>query len=130
MATEPIILVNRAKCKLCEQTVQSNSVHDYVTCVCGNLSVDGGTYYLKRGFKEQDSYIELSVYSDADFKDIRIHLCRGGRGKNGKQPLKYVPLYEIDDDWLDALIEYEQKNRPKNRFLPYYIKEKQYRCQN
>src|SRR6266851_2274887 len=33
---------NRAKCKLCEDIIESKHRHDYVSCICGEISVDGG----------------------------------------------------------------------------------------
>ena len=55
---------NMAQCKRCLDIIESKSRHDYVTCSCGNLSVDGGTEYLKRGCGEY-GYIELSGNSSA-----------------------------------------------------------------
>ena len=36
---------NRAKCKLCQETIESTHHHDYVTCKCGEISIDGGNDY-------------------------------------------------------------------------------------
>jgi hypothetical protein len=36
---------NRAKCKLCDDIIESFHRHDYVTCKCGHISVDGGNDY-------------------------------------------------------------------------------------
>jgi len=33
---------NRAKCKLCQSTIESFHEGDYVTCTCGHISVSGG----------------------------------------------------------------------------------------
>lgn len=33
---------NRAKCKLCQSTIESFHLHDYVSCKCGEISVSGG----------------------------------------------------------------------------------------
>lgn len=33
---------NRAKCKLCESIIESFHSTDYVSCKCGEISVDGG----------------------------------------------------------------------------------------
>lgn len=46
------ILRNAAKCLLCKQTIESKHRHDFVTCKCGNLSVDGGLDYLKRSVRD------------------------------------------------------------------------------
>ena len=33
---------------LCEEEIESVHRHDFVTCKCGNVSVDGGKDYLRR----------------------------------------------------------------------------------
>lgn len=33
---------NRAKCKLCNDIIESKQVGDFVTCKCGQISIDGG----------------------------------------------------------------------------------------
>ena len=59
------IIKNQAQCLKCGDLIESTHVHDYRTCSCGNLSVDGGEYYLKRNFKEgMDSWIDCSVYEE------------------------------------------------------------------
>ena len=45
---------NAAKCLICEEVIESKHVHDFVTCKCGNLSVDGGLEYVKRSCKSVD----------------------------------------------------------------------------
>ena len=42
------ILRNAARCKKCGETIESRHVHDFVTCKCGAISVDGGKEYLRR----------------------------------------------------------------------------------
>lgn len=57
------IKINQAKCLLCNEIVISNHRHDFKFCYCNNLFVDGGSWYLKRGFnKGENSYQELSIY--------------------------------------------------------------------
>jgi hypothetical protein len=58
------IIRNVAKCRLCGDTIESESVHDFVTCGCGAISVDGGKCYLKRSAKSFDDVIELSEVVD------------------------------------------------------------------
>lgn len=53
---------NAAKCKGCLDIVESTHRHDFVTCSCGNLSVDGGHDYPRRvfgdaGFFDRSTYI-------------------------------------------------------------------------
>ncbi len=47
MKTEKIIS-NKAKCKKCGTLIESTHQHDFVTCNCGAISVDGGKAYLRR----------------------------------------------------------------------------------
>lgn len=62
----PKIKSNKAQCKLCQDIIESKSVHDFVECKCGEISVDGGKEYLKRGAMNTDNLIELSEYEDVE----------------------------------------------------------------
>jgi hypothetical protein len=62
------VFENKAKCLKCGDIIISKNRHDYVTCSCGNLSVDGGSWYCKRGFKEENSYEDMIVY----YSDVEI----------------------------------------------------------
>lgn len=55
------ILINRARCNVCGDVISSSHRHDFVTCSCGALSVDGGTDYLRRCYQTRN-YEELSEY--------------------------------------------------------------------
>ncbi len=60
------IIKNAARCTRCGDVIESKSVHDYVTCSCGSISVDGGTYYLKRSFMHSPEDIEeLSIVEES-----------------------------------------------------------------
>ena len=50
---------NRAKCKLCKDIVESFHVHDYVTCSCGEIAVDGGLQYLKAVAKNWENFLRV-----------------------------------------------------------------------
>lgn len=56
------IVANRAQCTHCGDIIQSVHRHDFVTCSCGKLAVDGGKDYLKRCGYLND-YVEKSVYA-------------------------------------------------------------------
>ena len=61
---------NIAKCLLCGDIIESKYTHDFVTCKCGNLSVDGGQDYWKRSFLHgTDSYKELGLSKDQENKE-------------------------------------------------------------
>jgi hypothetical protein len=60
------ILQNSVLCLSCFEAIESRHRHDYQTCSCGTVSVDGGYSYLGRSFKEPDSYLETSVVIDLE----------------------------------------------------------------
>lgn len=43
-----MIVQNAVICKKCHEFIVSKTRHDYVTCSCGTISVDGGQEYLRR----------------------------------------------------------------------------------
>jgi len=51
---------NKAKCLKCGDIIESKHVHDFVTCKCGEIFVDGGKDYLRRGAKHIENVIDLS----------------------------------------------------------------------
>lgn len=55
-----MITTNKAKCRLCEDVIESKYRHDFVTCKCGEIFVDGGPVYLRRGAGNFDNFIDLS----------------------------------------------------------------------
>ena len=58
------IKVNKVRCLKCEDVIESTHRHDFVTCKCGNVSVDGGKDYLKRSALDEGKYEELSEGED------------------------------------------------------------------
>ena len=45
---------NRAQCLNCEDVIESTYTHDFVSCKCGAIFVDGGPSYMRRGWPEGD----------------------------------------------------------------------------
>lgn len=60
------IIKNQVKCLKCGDIIESKNRHDFVTCSCGNVSVDGGKYYLRRTFHNKDDYEELSIVENTE----------------------------------------------------------------
>lgn len=52
------IIQNKIKCKHCGDIIESKHVHDFKICSCGTVAVDGGHYYLKRCFKNNENDFE------------------------------------------------------------------------
>ncbi len=60
-----MIISNSATCRKCKDFIFSRHVHDFVTCKCGAISVDGGQDYLRRVGDPAD-FIESSCFLDDD----------------------------------------------------------------
>ena len=96
--------------------LQSFHRHDckFHTCQRTNQEcmVDGGLDYIRvKGPMES-----LCVYSDDSHEKIREAFCWGTRGKDGKQPLEYVPLFSLTTEHIEAIIETQTQ-------IPDYIKD-------
>jgi len=111
--------------------LKSMTRHDYVQYTDKNgkdYMVDGGTDYLRRIVHEEAPYEELTIYEDSPFEIIRENLCRGGRGKDGTQPLTWVPMNQMNDNWLAACIVYNEERGMGDSFAnEMYRKEQDYR---
>ena len=55
------ILRNRAKCNKCGDIIESINTHDFKTCKCRAISIDGGHPYLKRSAASPKDFHDLSV---------------------------------------------------------------------
>ena len=55
-----MIIKNAIRCNHCGDIIESKNVHDFKSCSCGCVSVDGGTEYLRRSFQKEGDYTELS----------------------------------------------------------------------
>lgn len=58
------IIRNSAKCLKCGDEIESKHRHDFVQCSCGNVFVDGGKDYLRRGWNEAATILDTSVTKD------------------------------------------------------------------
>lgn len=61
-----MIISNSATCRKCKDFIFSRHRHDFVTCKCGSISVDGGQEYLRRVFRDHTDFIESSFSLDDD----------------------------------------------------------------
>jgi tRNA(Ile2) C34 agmatinyltransferase TiaS len=56
---ELVLVKNRAACGECGEILESKSVHDFRTCLCGKRSIDGGLEYTRRVYDAP--FIEMPV---------------------------------------------------------------------
>lgn len=97
------IVYNAVECLKCDQIISSRHVHDYNHCECGHAMVDGGMSYERYGGEEIN---KITIYADDDFSIVRKVATRGSRGPNGDQPLSWIAICDMDDDYLQAVLDY------------------------
>jgi DNA-directed RNA polymerase subunit RPC12/RpoP len=63
----PTIIRNSAKCAKCGDEIESKHRHDWVSCKCRAIFIDGGKDYQRVGGNLED-FIDTSIYiSDKAF---------------------------------------------------------------
>lgn len=65
------ILENAAECLDCGDYIRSHHRHDFKYCKCGNVAVDGGSWYAKRVYKDRARFKNIIVMYD-DAKDAGV----------------------------------------------------------
>lgn len=60
------IIKNIIRCNHCGDVLESVYTHDFKTCKCGTVSVDGGHDYLRRCFNTLDDFTDLSLFKNTD----------------------------------------------------------------
>lgn len=69
------LIINRVQCLLCEDIITSEHSHDFKTCKCGNLSIDGGNEYPRRLYQKHNSYQDLSEFTETKKTAFLGGLC-------------------------------------------------------
>lgn len=59
------VIVNKVRCKSCDDIIESKHRHDFVFCKCGKIAVDGGKEYLRR-VGDLKNYEDLSVTTEVE----------------------------------------------------------------
>lgn len=101
----PVLVANRIQTP--DGTIlHSYHRHDYKTHLDANgevYMVDGGFSYLRRSVNKVPAK-DLSVWTSDPFEKIREALHWGTRGKDGNQPLRYIPLCEMETDHIKSCL--------------------------
>jgi len=88
--------------------LQSYHVHDYKEHVDANgktYMVDGGMNYMRRTWYEEGNGEDLSVYTDEPHTKIREWFRWGTYGKEGKGPLNWVALKNLETAHIKAILD-------------------------
>jgi hypothetical protein len=74
VARQPRLVRNAIRCLSCETVIESKSRHDFVTCPCGRVSVDGGLEYNRILWKGDEglTYENLAVYETPEEVAARL----------------------------------------------------------
>jgi hypothetical protein len=59
-----VVTYNAARCLVCGEIIESKSQHDFRSCPCRRLSVDGGigpSACVRRCFTEMNEWVDLSL---------------------------------------------------------------------
>ena len=59
MTDEEKCFINAAMCLECNTKIRSVHRHDFTSCRCGKLAVDGGLDYRKRNYMTGTKYREI-----------------------------------------------------------------------
>ena len=86
--------------------IESRSRHDYVTHQDANgkeYMVDGGLDYVRRSANGDE--ISMCLYDD-ESHEVQRHIIKwGSYGKDGKQPLTFKSVADMDTDHIVAVLE-------------------------
>jgi hypothetical protein len=62
---EPKLIRNSAVCVRCGDSIESKHPHDWVSCSCGSIFVDGGLEYMRRGSNDPSDLMDTSLWTTA-----------------------------------------------------------------
>ena len=82
---------NRWKCLYCDDIIESKRQHDFISCKCGAMSIDGGTSYIRLvGDLDmmQNECEHIEVWEDGD----KIRCVDGSKQKT----LELGKVYTVD----------------------------------
>ena len=64
------VWINAARCRSCGEEVRSRNRHDFRSCSCGDVTVDGGSFYCKRLYRNGARFTNHIVsFNDAEKLD-------------------------------------------------------------
>jgi hypothetical protein len=103
-----MILRNSIKCNHCNDEIESKHVHDFVTCKCGKVSVDGGLAYGKTMFTSLSDFINTSINDDGTHELRREHLKWGNnydKDMNALPETMWIPIKDMSSEHIQAILD-------------------------
>lgn len=117
--SKPIIVSNKVQCKQCGDIIESKHRHDFVSCSCGKVMIDGGREYM-RWLGNFEDFIDLSEITSEDesgfarssetfeddwFEKVRETFTWTSYGKLGNEPAKKTLLKNLDTEHILAILD-------------------------
>lgn len=111
---------NRAKCKICEEILESFHRHDYVTCKCGEISIDGGQDYWRCSAKDWSNFLRV----DDNGNEFSPEIIEKEKNSSEEKPETKQSITKKDLhhecqsilDYIDKMDEYS-KSKPEISIL-------------
>lgn len=103
-----MILRNSIKCNHCNDEIESIHCHNFVTCKCGKVSVDGGSDYHRVLFSDISDFIDTSIEDDGTHELRREHLKWGVNFDKDMIKLpktSYKSIKDLETDHIQAILD-------------------------
>ncbi len=103
---------NRAKYKLCNSSIESFHVYDYVTCKCGEISISGGNDKLECSAKNWNNFLRV----DDQGNEIVVKVKDSVEATTSKDEESTTMTKEDKIDMLEAMVK-NIENLPKQAMM-------------
>lgn len=103
-----ILLRNSIKCNHCNDEIESKHSHDFVTCKCGKVSVDGGKFYGRTLFTELSDYTDTSIVDNGSHELRRQYLTWGNnydKDMNRLPKTIWNPIKDMTMEHIQAILD-------------------------
>lgn len=110
------ILQNEIICNHCGDQIYSRHRHDYVTCKCGKVGVDGGMSYLRRTGLMREDYTDVSVAIEDSLYDDLIEALDWANASNRNSLEALCVIMRVIRDNGYRITKKEEYERQKRNF--------------
>lgn len=98
----PQIISNKIQCLSCGDIIESRHRHDFKSCSCGAVAIDGGYDYQHI---TGNNWKNLVVTSNDPYKVQRAAFTWKSYGKSGNEYPRYIPLKDLDTPHIFAILD-------------------------